>query len=108
MEPRIQYATTSDDVTVGLCTFGQGPPLVVAPGEPISQILLTWQVPDWLGFYQRLAQHRQLVLYDGRGTGVSDKGAMDHSLETQVLDLAGVVDCLSLETFALFAIRCAV
>ena len=103
MEPLIQYATTGDNVTVGLCTFGQGPPLVVAPGEPISQILLTWLVPDWLGCYRWLAQHRQLVLYDGRGTGVSDKSAVEYSLETQVLDLAGVADSLSLETFTVFA-----
>ena len=103
MEPQIQCATTNDDVTVGFCTLGQGPPLVLAPGEPINQILLAWQVPDWLGFYQRLAQHRQIVLYDGRGTGVSDKRAIEYSLETQILDLAAVLDSLSLETFTLFA-----
>ena len=43
------------------------------------------------------------MLYDGRGTGVSEKGTIDYSLETQVLDLAAVVESLDLETFMLFA-----
>ena len=103
MEPRIEYATTGDVVSMGFSTIGKRQPLVVAPGEPISQILLTWQVSAWLGFYKRLARQRRLVLYDGRAAGVSDKEAMEYSLETQVIDLSGVVDRLKLDTFAPFA-----
>ena len=103
IEPQIQYATTDDDVRIGYVTFGHGPPLVLAPGEPFSQILLAWQVPAWLEFYERLAQRRQIVVYDGRGTGVSGKVAIESSVETQVLDLAAVLDRLRLETFTLFA-----
>ncbi len=103
MEPRIEYATTDDEVSIGFATLGEGPPTVVAPADPISQVLTTWQVPAWLGFYRRLAQHRQLVLYDGRGTGVSDREVTDYSLDAQVLDLSGVVERLGLGPFALFA-----
>ena len=76
---------------------------MVMPGEPLSQIQLEWQVPQWLQWLEALSQRWKLVRYDGRGTGLSDREVIDFSLESQMLDLEGVVDRLALEQFDLFA-----
>ncbi len=102
MEPRIQYAQTKDGVNIAFWTMGEGKPLVYMPRMPWSHIQLEWQRPDFRGFYERLAEQRMLVRYDGRGTGLSDRDTLEFSLDSQVLDLEAVVDRLNLVRFALF------
>jgi len=101
MEPRIQYAQTTDGVSIAFWTLGEGTPLVQMPNFPFSHIQLEWQDLHRRGWYQRLAEKRKLVRYDGRGTGLSERSAADFSLDEQVLDLEAVVQRLGLERFAL-------
>jgi len=101
MEPRIQYAKTADGVSIAFCTLGEGMPFVHMPRHPFSHIELEWQFPEMRRWYERLAQKRTLVRYDGRGSGLSDRNVADHSLDALVLDLGAVVDHLGLEAFAL-------
>ena len=103
MEPDIQFATTSDDVTIAFWTIGSGIPLVVMPSPPFSHILLEWQDPNRRGLYERLAQTFRLVRYDGRGSGLSERKVFSISLDDQILDLQAVVDRLNLDKFALSA-----
>jgi len=101
MEPRIQYAQTADGVSIALWTLGEGMPLVHMPRHPFSHVELEWQFPEMRRWYERLAQKRMLVRYDGRGSGLSQRNVADHSLDALVLDLGAVVDHLGLEAFAL-------
>ncbi len=103
MEPRIQYAKTKDGVNIAFSTLGEGTPLVYAPNIPFSHIQFEWQIPEARRWFERLAENRKLVRYDGRGTGLSDREATESSLEANVRDLEAVVDRLGLQTFALFA-----
>src|SRR3990172_5913986 len=103
MEPRIQYAKTSDGVSIAYWTLGEGEPLLHMPAFPWSHIQLEWQIPFMRHFYERLAQGRRLVRYDARGTGSSDRDVADFSLESHILDLEAVVNRLDLERFALVA-----
>ncbi len=102
MEPRIQYAQTKDGVSIAFYTLGEGVPLVHMPRMPWSHIQLEWQVPGMRRFLERLAEQRMIVRYDCRGTGLSDRDALEFSLDSQVLDLEAVVDRLKLVRFALF------
>ena len=72
MEPRIQYATTSDGVSIAYWTLGEGPPLIWMPPLPISHIQMEWQIPEWRAWDERLAKNRTLIRYDSRGSGLSD------------------------------------
>ncbi len=101
MEPRIQYAKTTDGVSIAYWTLGEGMPLVQMPTGPFSNIQREWQWPEWRHFYERLAEKRMLVRYDGRGTGLSERDVSDYSLDARVLDLEAIVDRLGLERFAL-------
>ena len=104
MEPRVQYAKTADGVSIALWTLGEGIPLVLMLSLPFSHIQLEWQMPEFRRWYERLAERRKLVRYDGRGSGLSDRDVTDYSLDAHVLDLEAVVDRLGLEQFDLLAI----
>ena len=103
MEPRIQYATTSDGISIALWSIGEGLAIVnPPPALPWSHIELEWQIPEWRHWYEHLTEHYQIVRYDNRGSGLSTRAIADSSLETHILDLEAVVDRLGLEKFALF------
>jgi class 3 adenylate cyclase len=104
MEPRIQYAQTADGVSIAYWTLGEGTPLVHMP-LMFSHIQLEWQWPECRRWYERLAEKRKLVRYDGRGTGLSERDVSDYSLDARVLDLEAVVDRLGLERFALLGVH---
>jgi pimeloyl-ACP methyl ester carboxylesterase len=101
MEPRIQYAKTSDGVNIAYATFGEGPPVVY-----ISSFLAG--VHNYAGFeparrhVDALASAGwQVVRYDGRGTGSSDRDAIDFSLDARLRDLEAVVERMAVESFVL-------
>jgi len=104
MEPRIQYAQTKDGVSIAFYTLGDGMPLVYLPDLPLTHIQMEWQFPESRRWYERLAERRKLVRYDGRGWGVSERDVTDYSLDVLMLDLEAVVDRLSLERFALLGV----
>ena len=102
MEPRIQYAQTEDGVSIAFYTLGAGMPYVeMAPS--FSHLQLDWGIPEFRNWYERIAQKRKLIRYDGRGTGLSDRDVTDIGLDAGVRDLEAVVDRLGLERFAIFA-----
>jgi len=57
MEPRIQYAKTSDGVSIAYCAMGEGTPLVYMPAQ-ISHVQLEWQNPDVRRWYARMLLDR--------------------------------------------------
>jgi class 3 adenylate cyclase/pimeloyl-ACP methyl ester carboxylesterase len=102
MEPRIQYAKTSDGVSIAFWTLGEGMPFVHMPGGMYSHVQQEWQFPEMRRWYEQLARKTTLVRYDGRGCGLSERNVDDLSPQSKVRDLAAVVDQLALEKFALF------
>jgi DNA-binding CsgD family transcriptional regulator len=102
-EPSIQYATASDGARIAYWMIGSGPPLVILPMLPFSHIQLEWLHPERRAWYERLASRRAVIRYDSRGSGLSEREAIDFSLGSQILDLDAVVDKLGLDRFAMFA-----
>ncbi len=104
MEPRIQYAKTADGVSIAFWTFGEGPPLIYMANPPFTHIRREWQNPEMGTLYRRLAESCRLIRYDRRGCGLSDRNALDFSLDATIRDLESVVDALGLERFALLGL----
>ena len=100
MEPRIQYAKTSDGVNIAFWTLGEGPPLMHIP-LVFPHLQLEWQIPKIRAWCERLAQGRKLIRYDSRGMGLSQREIPAFSPEFAVLDLEAVVDHLGLDRVAL-------
>jgi class 3 adenylate cyclase len=103
MEPRIQYAQTTDGVSIAFWTLGDGKPAVEMPTLPVSHIQGEWQIPEWRRWYEALARTRKVVRYDCRGSGLSDRDVNDFSLDAHLRDLQAVADRLPQEKFALLA-----
>ena len=66
MEPAIQYVRTSDGVNVAYWTLGKGIPFVSLPPVPFSNVEAEWRDAEFRSWYERLAENRRLVRYDGR------------------------------------------
>ena len=102
MEPRIEYAQASDGVTIAYTTNGSGPPMIWLPPVPFSNVVAQWQIPLLRSAYEGLGRHLRVVLYDGRGTGQSQREVEDLGLDAMIRDLEAVVSSARLGRFALF------
>jgi class 3 adenylate cyclase/pimeloyl-ACP methyl ester carboxylesterase len=103
MEQQIRFCTTSDGVRIAYATVGKGPPLVRALGW-FTHLEYEWKSPLWRHIIEGLAEKHQLIRYDGRGTGLSDRDIEEQSLDAWVRDLEAVVDALQLPRFAILGI----
>jgi class 3 adenylate cyclase/pimeloyl-ACP methyl ester carboxylesterase len=98
-EPRIQYVTTSDGVSIAYAVVGDGPPMVRVPTLPVSHLRLVWQAEFARETFGGLSNDRTYVSYDARGFGLSERNVTDFSLDKLVLDLEAVVDHLGFAKF---------
>ena len=99
MIPETRYAS-SDGVSIAYQTLGEGPiDLVVVPGW-VSNLDAFWEEPAVEAFYRRLASFSRLILFDKRGTGLSDRVAELPSLEVRMDDVRAVLDAVGSERAA--------
>jgi class 3 adenylate cyclase len=102
MEPRIQYAKTTDGVSIAYAVFGEGPPIVFAVNGwgdihmYSAGLLPVRRVADGL-----IERGWRVVYYDGRGMGSSERSASDFSLEGRLRDLEAVIDAVGVDSFTL-------
>jgi pimeloyl-ACP methyl ester carboxylesterase len=101
MEPRIQYAKTSDGVNIAYWTMGEGQPLVY-PSNIWGDIHWYLHNEATRREMDRLAASGwRIARYDGRGMGSSDRDVNDFGLEARLRDLETVIDAAGLERFVL-------
>jgi len=101
MEPRIQYARTSDGVNIAYAQAGEGMEVLVVPFMFQTHITEAWDFPDhWL---RALAERFHVTWYDCRGSGLSQRGVQDLSVEAMLRDVDAVITGAGLERFALLA-----
>jgi pimeloyl-ACP methyl ester carboxylesterase len=102
-QPDTSYARNGD-VNIAYQVLGDGPiDLVMTPGY-ISHLDLWWTFPETTAFLRRLASFSRLILYDKRGTGLSDPAPGLPALEERMEDLHAVLDAAGSERAALFGI----
>jgi class 3 adenylate cyclase len=85
---------------------GEGPnDLVFIPGY-VSNVELQWEHPAMASFYWRLASFSRLIVFDKRGTGLSDRvlGNQIPTLEERMDDVRIVMDAAESERATLFGI----
>ena len=85
--PPIQYCRTDDGVSIAWWSVGAGPPLLYLPQFGLHHAARAWEVPAFNAFIERITQHRRVVSYDYRGTGLSDRAAVDVSIEARLADV---------------------
>ncbi len=102
MEPQIEYAATSDGVRIATFALGAGAPLLITATPPWSHVQLEYGIPPVKAWMDAIAKNARVIRYDSRGTGLSDRDALDLSIEAQVRDLAAVADHYELDSFAIW------
>jgi pimeloyl-ACP methyl ester carboxylesterase len=102
--PETSYATV-DGTHIAYQVIGEGPfDLVHVPGF-VSNIELAWEEPLYEHFLSRLASFSRLIIFDKRGTGMSDRLPTDRlpTLEERMDDVRAVLDAVGSERVALFS-----
>ena len=101
--PDTRYAK-SGNLNIAYQVVGDGPiDLVLAAGW-ISNVELGWEHPRVARFYERLASFTRLILFDKRGTGLSDRVSDEHppTIEERTDDIRAVLDAVGSERAAIF------
>jgi len=96
----IRFATSGDGICIAYALSGKGTPLVRA-AHWMTHVEWDWRSSASGEFLGRLSQRNQLLRYDGRGCGLSDRGVQMATLDDAVRDLEAVVDSAGLKCFAL-------
>src|SRR5262245_4645736 len=100
--PDVNYAR-SGDVAIAYQVIGDGPLDVVLVPDWVSNLVWAWHTPYWRDFYERLGSFARLILFDKRGTGLSDRPRFFPDMETRIDDLRAVLDAEGSERAALVA-----
>lgn len=103
MEPQIRYATTGDGVSIAYWVMGDGPAIVLMKSGMISNVQAEWESAEERDWLEWLIRSFKVIRYDGRGSGLSDRGAIDFSIEAQLRDLEAVVGAVGFDRLTLFA-----
>jgi class 3 adenylate cyclase len=101
--PVTRYAK-SGDVHIAYQVFGSGGiDLVFVPGF-ISHVENYWDHPDLARWLTRLGNFARVIMFDKRGTGLSDRVAEIPSFDLRMDDVRAVMDAVGIESAAHFGI----
>jgi pimeloyl-ACP methyl ester carboxylesterase/class 3 adenylate cyclase len=105
MQPETRYAK-SGDVNIAYQVVGSGPPDLVFVMGWVSNVDEFWTEPSFARFLTRLASFSRLIVFDKRGTGLSDRvneSALP-TLEQRMDDVRAVMDAVGSQRAALLGI----
>jgi class 3 adenylate cyclase len=103
MQPVTRYAK-SGDVNVAYQVFGEGAVNLVLAPFFVSNVENYWDSPDLARWLLRLASYARVVMFDKRGTGMSDRVSELPGLDQRIDDLRAVMDAAGMEQAALLGI----
>lgn len=102
MNLQVRYAR-NDDVSIAYLEIGEGPlDLLILPGF-VSHLEVSMEHPPIARFFRRLASFARVILFDKRGTGLSDRG-IDHSMDLYAADARAVMDAVGSQRAAVLGI----
>jgi class 3 adenylate cyclase/pimeloyl-ACP methyl ester carboxylesterase len=101
MTQELRYCTSADGVQIAFSVEGAGPALVICPYFFETFARDEDGLPTWPMLIRRMGAGRQLIRYDMRGTGLSQREGVEISHQANVNDLAAVVQAAGLTRFDL-------
>ena len=101
--PETRYAR-SGDISIAYQVVGDGLfDVVFAPGY-VSHVELVWEAAGIAAFLRGIAEHARVLIFDKRGTGLSDRIAGAPTLEERSDDIRAVMDAAGSQRAALFGL----
>jgi class 3 adenylate cyclase len=104
MAPQTQYVRARDGVSIAYQVVGDGPLDMIYVPQSFSAVEVFWEHPTVARFFERLALIGRVILFDRRGSGMSDRSAGAGALEDQIDDVRAVMDAAGSDHAAVFAI----
>jgi class 3 adenylate cyclase len=101
--PPTQYAK-SGDASIAYQVVGEGPIDLVLVLGFATHLELQWESPPFARFFDRIGSFSRLIIFDKRGTGLSDPVTEVPILEQRIDDVRAVMDAAGSEQAALFGI----
>jgi len=102
--PETHYAKADDGVHIAYQLFGSGAfDLVVIPGF-ISHVELAWEDETMGSALRRLGTFSRVIMFDKRGTGMSDRTERLPDADRRMLDIEAVMNAAGSEQAALFGV----
>lgn len=102
MGQRISLCRADDGTRIAWARHGRGPALVKV-AHWMTHLEHDWDSPVWRHWLDALGERFSVIRYDGRDTGLSDRGVARVSLDAWVSDLEAVVDASGVERVPLLA-----
>ena len=99
----VHYAR-SGDVNIAYQVLGSGPIDLVFVMGWVSHLEYFWKEPSFARFLSRLAGFSRLILFDKRGTGLSDRVAHLPTLEERMDDVRAVMNAVGSRRAALLGV----
>jgi pimeloyl-ACP methyl ester carboxylesterase/DNA-binding winged helix-turn-helix (wHTH) protein len=104
-KPETRYARNGD-VNIAYQIVGDGPIDIVFVMGWISHLEYFWKEPHFAAFLDRLSSFSRLILFDKRGTGLSDRVPLSGlpTLEQRMEDVHSVMDAVGSERAILIGV----
>jgi class 3 adenylate cyclase len=100
--PTTRYAANGD-IHLAYQVYGEGPLDLLYVPTWLQQMEVLWEEPAVASFFERLGGFARVIMFDRRGSGMSDPLEGDPTLEEQMDDVRAVLDAAGSERPALFA-----
>jgi class 3 adenylate cyclase len=98
--PHFKFAIADDGARIAYQTFGSGPAVIVVP-EILASLAVQWESDFYQRAWEHLANHVTLVLFDKRGTGMSDHFEGHANLSALTHDIEAIVRTESMSSVSL-------
>ena len=100
--PDVSYAR-SGDVAIAYQVVGEGPTDIVFIRGTLADLLAGWDMPLFVDHIDGLSTSARVLLFDKRGSGLSDPVRQVPTLETRMDDIRAVMDAANSERAVLWA-----
>jgi len=94
--PDVSYAR-SGEVAIAYQVVGEGPIDIVFVRGTLADLLAGWDMPLFVKHVEGMAESGRVLLFDKRGSGLSDPVRQVPTLETRMDDLRAVMDAVDSE-----------
>jgi pimeloyl-ACP methyl ester carboxylesterase/DNA-binding CsgD family transcriptional regulator len=100
MKQQIRFCSTADGAQLAYATSGEGPPLVMS-ATWLTHLEHQWRSLAWKPWLEEFSSRYNVLRYDSRGCGLSDRALGEISFDTWVDDFETVIDAAGFTRFAL-------
>ena len=100
----IRFARASDGADIAYLTAGEGPRDLVLIFGFTTHLDLCWEIPWFAEWVRRSSEHFRTILFDKRGTGLSDRLVGSGSIEQRAQDVLAVMDAVGSERASIVGI----